>query len=258
MGGGRLRCRRRGAAGELSVPSYRLFRPAEYRAGPNIPPPPLGLHTYVRQTLIACLCLTLLTACSSNKPAESPTNPSQAAKESETKQPQFETGREAFQRMYLAARLWAPDITPFRLQSQYSSDAPTSEGKAGLWRASFASGSKRAMKMFVWSGLVGRDAPEQGVTFTAEDSWSPTNSSTQVFDIAFLKVDSGQAFQVAQKHGGEKLLKKDPKQQVFFMLDWDARKGTLYWHVVYGTSMDQAALRVAVNATSGEFDRIEK
>lgn len=212
----------------------------------------------MRHTLIACLFLALFAACSSTKPAEAPAAGSQTAKKAEAKQPQFETGREAFQKMYLAARLWAADIKPFRLQSQYSPDAPITEGKAGLWRCSFASTSKRAMKMFIWSGLVGADAPEQGVTFTSEDSWNPTNNSTQVFDLAFLKVDSDQAFQVAQQHGGAKLLKKNPKQPVFFMLDWDARKSTLLWHVVYGTSMDGAGLRVAVNATSGQFERVEE
>lgn len=224
----------------------------------HIPATAGSLHRYVRHTLIACLLLALFTACSSSKPAESPSNSSQTAKKSEARQPQFETGRTAFQKMYLGARLWAPDIKPFRLQSQYSPDAPTSEGKAGLWRASFASPAKRAMKMFIWSGLVGPDAPEQGVTFTAEDSWSPTNTATPVFELAFLKIDSDQAFEVAQKHGGEKLLKKNAKQPVFFMLDWDARKSTLLWHVVYGTSMDDAQLRIAVNATSGEFERVEK
>jgi hypothetical protein len=216
----------------------------------------MRFNTLVRHTFIACLLLALLTACSSSKPAEAPSNSAQPAKKAETKQPQFETGRTAFQKMYLAARLWAADIKPFRLQSQYTPDAP--EGKAGLWRASFASSAKHSMKMFIWSGLVGPDAPEQGVSFTTEDTWSPTNTSTQVFELAFLKIDSDQAYEVAQKHGGEKLLKKNPKQPVFFVLEWDARKSTLFWHVIYGTSMDDAQLRIAVNATSGEFDHVEK
>ncbi len=227
-------------------------------AARNIPPATLCFNRYVKATVLLCVSLVLLTACSSSKPAESPSASSSAAKKAEAKQPQYETGRTAFQKMYLAARLWAPDIKPFRLQSQYTPDAPTSEGKAGLWRASFASPAKRAMKMFIWSGLVGPDAPEQGVSFTAEDSWSPTNTATQMFDIAFVKIDSDQAFEVAQKHGGDKLLKKNAKQPIIFMLDWDARKNTLFWHVIYGTSMDDAQLRIAVNATSGEFDRVEK
>ncbi len=217
----------------------------------------MRLHTYVRQTFLACLLLALFTACSSTQPADSPSSSEQATKKSESAQPQYETGREAFQKMYLAARLWAPDVKPFRLQSAYTADAPTSDGKAGLWRASFASPSKRMMKMFVWSGLVGPDAPEKGVTFTAEDSWSSSNSATQVFDLGFLKVDSSQAYDVAQQHGGDKLLKKDAKQPVFFMLDWDGRKNTLLWHVVYGTNLNDAQLRVAVDATSGQFERVE-
>lgn len=211
----------------------------------------------MRKTLIACLAVVLLAACSSgNKTASNPeTKP--AAKPA-PKEATYETGRSAFQRMYISARQWAPDAKPFRLQSQYTPDAPTSEGKAGLWRGSFASAARRSIKLFVWSGLVGPDAPEPGISFSAEDSYNPTNSSTQVFDIAFLKIDSDKAYEVAEKHGGEKLTKKDPKQPVFFVLDWNGQKSQLVWHVIYGTSADDAALRVAVNATTGEFLRLEK
>ena len=114
------------------------------------------------------------------------------------------------------------------------------------------------MKMFVWSGLVGPDAPEQGISFSAEDSWSASNTSTQPFDIAFLKIDSDKAYEIAQKNGGEKLTKKDPKQPVSFLLTWDASKNQLVWHVLYGDNPSEAKLRIAVNATSGEFLRVEK
>src|ERR1700728_3942824 len=129
----------------------------------------------MRKLALICLSALMLAGCSSNKPAES-----QSAAKPAAKQPQYETGRVAFQKMYLSARGWAGDATPFRLQSQFTSDAPSGEGKAGLWRASFASPAKRMMKMFIWSGLVGPDVPEQGITFTTEDSWSPTNTSTRV------------------------------------------------------------------------------
>ena len=124
--------------------------------------------------------------------------------------------------------------------------------------ASFASPAKRMMKMFVWSGLVGPDAPEKGISFSAEDTWNPTNTSTQPFNIGFLKTDSDAAYQVAQQHGGDKLTQKDPKQPIVFILDWDASKNELVWHVIYGSSADEAKLRVAVNAATGEFLRIEK
>ena len=202
--------------------------------------------------LLTCIATLALVGCSSNPPGES-----QPAK-SAPKQADYLTGRVAFQKMYLSARGWAGDATPFRLQSQFTPDAPVGEGKAGLWRASFGSPARRMMKMFIWSGLVGPDAPEQGITFSAEDSWSPTNTSTRVFNFEFLKTDSDKAYEIAEKNGGSKLTQKNPKQPVFFVLDWDGEKNQLVWHVIYGTTQDDAKLRIAVNASTGEFLRVEK
>ena len=206
----------------------------------------------MKKLAFLCFAALALAGCSSNKPASS--QPSQAA----PKQAEYETGRVAFQKLYLSARGWAGDATPFRLQSQYTPGSPVSEGKTGLWRASFASPARRMMKMFIWSGLVGPDAPEQGVTFTTEDSWTSSNTSTRVFSFEFLKIDSDKAYEVAEKNGGSKLTKKDPKQPVFFILDWDNAKNVLLWHVIYGTTQDDAKLRIAVNASTGEFERVEK
>jgi hypothetical protein len=207
----------------------------------------------MRKLALVCLSALMLAGCSSNKPAES-----QSAAKPAPKQAQYETGRVAFQKMYLSARGWAGDATPFRLQSQYTPDAPTADGKAGLWRASFASPARRMMKMFMWSGLVGTDAPDQGVSFSAEDTWNAGNTSTKPFNVEFLKTDSDKAYEIAEKNGGDKLTKKDPKQPVFFALDWDAAKNQLVWHVIYGSSENDAKLRIAVNATTGEFLRVEK
>jgi uncharacterized protein YceK len=209
----------------------------------------------MRKLVIACIALLLLAGCSSSNPAQNQSESQSAAKPA-TKQPQYETGRVAFQKMYLSARGWAADATPFRLQSQFAPNVPA--GKAGLWRASFASPAKRMMKMFVWSGLVGPDAPEPGITFSAEDTWTPTNASTQPFNVEFIKSDSDAVYQIAQQHGGDILTKKDPQQPVIFDLDWDASKNQLVWHVIYGSSQNEAKLRVAVNATTGEFLRVEK
>jgi hypothetical protein len=206
---------------------------------------------------VLCFAISLFVGCSSDR-AAGPQPASQPAAKPAVPEAQYETGRAAFQKMFLAARLWAPDLRPFQLQSQFSPEAPTAEGKAGLWRASFASPSKRMMKLFSWSGLVGPNSPEQGVSFSAEDSWSASNTSTQPFDIAFLKVDSDKAFEVAQANGGEKLTKKDPKQPVTFLLLWDATRNQLVWHVLYGDNPSEAKLRIAVDATNGTFLRVEK
>jgi len=205
-----------------------------------------------KSTIVLCGLVFLLGGCSSSNNSDS--KPSEAV----PKKAEYESGRVAFQKMYLSAREWAADAMPFRLQSRFTADAPTSEGKSGVWRASFASPARNMMKMFVWSGLVGPDAPEQGVSFSAEDTWSPANTSARIFNLGFLKVDSDKAYEVAQKNGGQKLTAKDPKQPVFFILDWDGAKNQLVWHVIYGNSQDEAKLRIAVDASSGEFLRVEK
>ena len=78
------------------------------------------------------------------------------------------------------------------------------------------------------------------------------------FDIAFLKVDSDKAFEVAQKHGGDKIVEKNPDIGVLYVLDWSNATSELIWHVMYGNSRDDTKLRVAVNASNGEFIRVEK
>jgi hypothetical protein len=169
--------------------------------------------------------------------------------------PNYETGRVAFQRMYAAARLWQPDAQPIGEYSDFQKGAPVEKGQQAIWHASFASPSRRQMKPFLWSGVGKED--ERGVSSGHEDVWSPSNTSTMNFDINFLKVDSDKAFQVAQEHGGKKLTEKNADLPVNFALDWNPRVRKLIWHVIYGSS-EQPKLRVAVNATTGEFLAVEK
>ena len=93
----------------------------------------------------------------------------------------------------------------------------------------------------------------RGVNPGTEDSYSPANAQTQIFDSLFLKVDSDQAFATAQKHGGDKVLEKAPDTPVTYVCDWNHNTNELVWHVIYGPK-----LRVAVNASTGEFLRVEK
>jgi hypothetical protein len=200
---------------------------------------------------IVLILLALLTACSSDsdKPAE--TKP-------EVKGPELITARSAFQKLYVAARGWNQDAKPYRIESTASSDGNGQDGKWALWRCSFASPAQRSEKTFSWSGSAANGAPERGVNPGTEDSYSATNSSTQVFDMAFLKIDSDQAFATAQKHGGDKILEKAPDTPVIYLCDWNHNTNELTWHVIYGASREGAKLTVAVNASTGEFIRVEK
>ncbi len=198
------------------------------------------------------LLLSLLTACSSdsNKPAE-PAKP-------EVKGPELITARSAFQKVYVAARGWNQDARPYRLESIVTSDGNGHDGKWAVWRGSFASPLQRSAKSYTWSGSAADGAPPRDINPGTEDSYTPTNSSTQVWDMAFLKIDSDQAVQTAQKHGGDKVLEKAPDTPVTYVCDWNHNTNELVWHVIYGAGREGSKLVVAVNASTGEFIRVEK
>jgi hypothetical protein len=184
-------------------------------------------------------------------------NPAPQAKP-ETKPPEQLTGRAAFQKVFIAARNYAADVKPFRIESIPSTDGNGQDGKSAIWRASFASATQHGVKPFFWSGSNAPDAPSRGVSPGNEDSYNPSNASTQIFDVAFLKVDSDQAFAEAQKHGGDKELEKDPTTPVLYICDWNHNTNQLVWHVIYGTSRETAKLSVAVDGSTGTFIRVEK
>jgi hypothetical protein len=198
------------------------------------------------------LGLAFLSACSSPTSAPAP------AEKPQPKTPELLTARAALQKLYITARGWARDAQPYKVESQTTTESQGQEGKSAVWRASFASTAQHGIKPFVWSGSVAPDAPSRGVNPGLEDSYNPNNSSTQVFDIAFLKVDSDKALEVAQKHGGDKAMAKTPDLSIFYILDWNRSTNELIWHVIYGKTRDDYKLRLAINASTGEFLRDEK
>jgi hypothetical protein len=201
--------------------------------------------------ILIALLLSSLVGCDSNTATPSTAKP-------EVKPPELVTGRAAFQKVFIAARNYAADVKPFRIESTASTDGNGHDGKSAIWRASFASAMQHGVKPFIWSGSNASDAPSRGVSPGNEDSYNPGNASTQIFDVAFLKVDSDQAFAEAQKHGGEKVLEKDPATPVIYICDWNHNTNELTWHVIYGTSREDAKLTVAINASTGAFIRVEK
>jgi hypothetical protein len=203
----------------------------------------------MQKLLMAMLALLMMTGCTSGPSTPAPVEKPQP------KPAEFVTGRSAFQKLYIAARGWARDAQPYRIESMITDDSKGKEGKSAVWRASFASPLQHGVKAYTWSGEVSSD---RGINPGTEDSYSPTNTSTQIFDVAFLKVDSDKALETAQKHGGDKLVGKDPDTPILYVLDWSSATRELIWHVIYGVSRDDYKLRVAVNASSGDFIRVEK
>ena len=196
-------------------------------------------------TALLLLALTLL-GCDESKPSSQSATP--AKKVAET-----QTGRFALQKMLPVARLWAADAKPIQLQSSPSSESTGQDGKSTYWRAVFGSASRGKSEPFSWSGSP--DSP--GVDHGVEDTFNPNNRSTQPWDLAFLKVDTDKAFEVAQEHGGKELLSKEPKMQIMYFLGWNAGSSQLAWFVIYGGSTSNARLTVLVDASTGHYLRKE-
>ncbi|HTT22034.1 MAG TPA: PepSY domain-containing protein [Candidatus Sulfotelmatobacter sp.] len=196
--------------------------------------------------------LAMLASCSSE-----PEKPAEQAKP-EVKGPELLTARSGFQKLYVAARGWNQDAKPYRVESIATSDGNGHDGKWAVWRAGFASATQRLAKTYTWSGSTAEGAPSRGINFGIEDSYSPTNASMQTWDIQFLKIDSDQALATAQKHGGDKILEKTPDTPVTYVCDWNRNTNQLIWHVIFGSGRENSKLTVSVDASTGEFIRVEK
>ena len=114
-------------------------------------------------------CLLMLPACESNPPTSNPAKP-------EVKPTELLTGRAAFQKVFIAARNYAVDVKPFRIESILTTDSNGHDGKSAVWRASFASATQHGVKPFIWSGSNAPDAPSRGVSPGNEDTYNPNLS----------------------------------------------------------------------------------
>ncbi len=201
----------------------------------------------MKTLVLMVVALTLLVGCESSKPAET--------EKPQPKPVELLTGRFGFYKLLVPAHGWARDAQPFSLESVVNSDSTGKDGKAAIWRGGFASPAGSGLKPFSWSGSDAQDAPARGISFGTEDNYNPHNSSTQVFDPAFLKVDTDKVFETAQKHGGEKVLAATATTPITYKLAWDRNASKLIWHVTYG---GEGQLRVDVDATTGDFIRVQK
>src|SRR5467141_2609771 len=87
----------------------------------------------MKKLLMATLAQLLMAGCSSE-----PSQPAPIQKP-QPKPPEYLTGRAAFQKLYIAARGWARDAQPYRIESMITDDSKGKEGKSAVWRASFGS-----------------------------------------------------------------------------------------------------------------------
>jgi hypothetical protein len=196
----------------------------------------------------------LMVGCSTeNKPAENAADKPAAAAPTETKQPVLYTGEEAFNRMMGLAIKWAPDAQPARLESILTTEANGQNGKATVWRGYFASPSRRAVKTIVCSGSRLPSAPPFGTSTEGNDSPYNADAASLAFLSLFVKTDTDKAFEIAQQHGGEAIIKKDAQQPIVYVLLKDRKQNIPVWYVIYGQSENDRKGIGVINATTGAF-----
>lgn len=192
----------------------------------------------------------LAVGCSSNENKTAPATPAAAPKKVE---PTLYTGQEAFNRMLGLALKWSADAEPARVESVLTTDTTGQGGKSTVWRGYFASPSHRSTKSFVCSGSRLPGAPPFGVSPEGVEGVYNAQSANLVFSQYLLKTDTDKAFEVAQQHGGDAILKKDAQQVITYVLLKDKKLNIPVWFVIYGASeKDRKGIGV-INATTGAF-----
>ena len=197
----------------------------------------------------------LLAGCNAteNKPAESASEKPASNTPPPSKEPMPYTGLEAFNRMMGLALKWSPDAQPARVESVFTTEANGQNGKSTVWRGYFASPSRRRTKTIVCSGSRRPDAPPFGVSSEGNEGAYNSEAANLAFLPLLVKADTDKAFEIAQQHGGDAILKKDAQQPITYVLLKDRKQNVPVWYVIYGTSeKDRKGIGV-INATTGAF-----
>ena len=204
---------------------------------------------------ILTIAIIFLLACGSTSPAPQPT--AATSTPAVQKEPVLYTAKQCFTSMVGLAQRWTPDAMPFHMESELTSEATGQGGKATIWRAIFASQSRGTMESFICSGSRLPSSPALGFTSTAENAYPP-NVPAMLFLPSYFQTDSDKAFDASLEHGGTAMIKKDPKQPVVYLLDWDPKTRQLLWSLIYGKSQADRQGLCVVNATTGGFIRAGK
>ena len=189
--------------------------------------------------------LLLLSGCS-----ESPT--ADKAKPPEAKPEQPLTGRQAFQRMYPAARGWAPDAAPIQLQSIGLPEVKSGMGQAGAWQTIFVSAALGKARSYTYSAVEAAGNLHQGVFAGQQEGWAGPRGQEVPFDIAAIKTDSDEAYRAAAERSAD-YVRKNPNKPVSFLLERTNRFPNPTWRVIWGESVGTSDYSVFVDASTGKL-----
>ena len=196
---------------------------------------------------LACtLVLLFLTGCSSE-----PSKPvAEKAKEPE-KPAGPVTGRTAFWKMFVAARLWAQDVQGLRVRSIRLNEIKDQPGKSPAWEATFVSPGRQKQKTFTYSVIEAPGNLHKDVFAGLEENYTQTGQAMP-WAVQAFKIDSDAAYEAALKKG-EAYAKKNPDKPITFLLEQTKRHPYLSWRVLWGESVATSNYSIYINASTGEY-----
>lgn len=189
--------------------------------------------------------LLLLVGCSSDAPTA-------AEKKAEEAPAPTLTGRQALQQMYIAARAWAPDIQPIKLNSILLPELKAEPGKAAAWQAIFVSTSLGKARSYTYSSVESEGNLHKGVFAGLDQSWSGPSLTSKPFIMASVKIDSDDAYKAAMKKGAE-YDAKNPGKPINFLLEANTKFPDTTWRVIWGESVGTSSFSIFVDASTGLY-----
>lgn len=165
--------------------------------------------------------------------------------------PEALTGRNAFFKVYVTARSWAPDVQCLSVHSIPLSEVKADPGKSGAWQVTVVSPSKMRKRTYTWSAVEAQGNLHAGVFAGAEEAFNP-NSKAKPFLIAALKTDTDAAWKVAQEKSAE-YIKKNPDTRINFLLELGDKHPNPAWRVIWGDSVGTSGRSVFVDASLGTY-----
>lgn len=172
--------------------------------------------------------------------------------------PREVTGRQAFQNMFAAARAWAPDARPFRLNNLYARQSPGIGGRCITWIAGFASGARRQSRTYTFT-TVKNAGLKPGVFSGHDESYRSDSELTgPPFEPAALRTDTDAAFRTAETNGGAAYRQNNTQQPMSFVLEWDRATNLVVWRVCYAPECTSSRFTVTINASNGALLKVSR
>ena len=177
--------------------------------------------------------------------------PQTAKKEEPKKEAEAITGRNAFFKVYVTARSWAPDVQCLSVSSIPLEEVKAAPGKSGAWQVTVVSPSKLRKRTYTWSAVEAQGNLHAGVFPGAEESFNP-NNKVRPFLIAALKTDTDAALKIAEEKSVE-YMKKNPTMRINYLLELGDKHPNPAWRVIWGDSVGTSGHSVFVDATTGGY-----